>query len=52
MKYIKVLVSSLFVLAVFTACSQKEVIIVEVIDVHIEEVPLQHSKIIAVEKSE
>lgn len=51
MKYIKVLLSSLFILAVFTACSQKEVTIVEVVDVQIEEVPLLHSKIIAVEKS-
>ena len=54
MKYIKVLLSSLFVLVLFTACSQKEVTIlevVEVVDVQIEEAPLLHSKIIAVEKS-
>ncbi|MBU3014330.1 hypothetical protein KO488_06135 [Poseidonibacter lekithochrous] len=51
MKYIKELLSCLFVLTLFTACSQKEVTIVEVVDVHTEEVPLLHSKIIAVEKS-
>ena len=48
MKYIKILISSLFVLSIFTACAQKDV---EMAKTHVYESTSLHSKIIAVESS-
>lgn len=52
MKYIKILINSLFVLSIFTACAQKDVKKdVEMAKTYVDESTSLHSKIIAVESS-